>query len=700
MRKQLGRIKASEEEADVDMADGGRVPTRRDDVPFNKKEAEKFAKGFNESGFNPDRWKKNLKEGLGLHEGGVAHLHEGGRVISSKKLHRGGEINEGKDFAEEDIILRKEDIDRRNREAMDSGKPQEPYPEDIQDTLRHTDVTPGRKKPLYNSGGEVSEGPQHSPASSTVSHTHIEALHQRINELESILKEKYDHSSKVQKFKDGGDVKSEEESYTVPSQPLVMAPPAEQSLGERLGSALSGGISDATNAFKNVVSPVAQFGSDFVKGAIGMPEANAAEVEKPMAMRASPQGIPVQVPADMQPTAPAPTATPVEEEEKKPAFDPVMAGFEQQKLGLAQQAAADIKQGQDEARTLADFAKHQQEAAQEFAKQEQHLNTQRDQLKQAIDQQKIDPRRYIERMSTGDKVMTTIGLILGGLGAGLTGKENQAATILNKQIDDDIKSQEMELGKKQNLLSENLKELGNLQSARQMTRMMMNDIVDAQLKQVAARAKDPQAKARLLMASGELQMKQGLYAKHQAQETAVNNLQAKAKTNPAMYPALIDSLEKIDPKKAADMRERLVPGLGLANSSKDASEAKEIMGSAQKAEKTLNQLYALSNKPGKTLSLDDRAEANSLRRQLMGEIRVPILGPGTVNDAERKILEDLVPDVTSFFSRDASNQIKLDTLTKKIKDGMQFHLKARGIGGNTTTGMRQIPEGKPVFAKK
>lgn len=44
----------------------GEVASNNQSPRIDPKKAAQFEKGFNESGFQPERWKKNLKEGLGL----------------------------------------------------------------------------------------------------------------------------------------------------------------------------------------------------------------------------------------------------------------------------------------------------------------------------------------------------------------------------------------------------------------------------------------------------------------------------------------------------------------------------------------------------------------------------------------------------------------------------------------------------------
>lgn len=53
----------------------------------------------------------------------------------------------------------------------------------------------------------------------------------------------------------------------------------------------------------------------------------------------------------------------------------------------------------------------------------------------------INPNQYIQNMGTGQKTLTALGLVLSGMGAGLTGQPNMAQEMLQKNIDRDIAAQ-------------------------------------------------------------------------------------------------------------------------------------------------------------------------------------------------------------------------------------------------------------------
>lgn len=71
-------------------------------------------------------------------------------------------------------------------------------------------------------------------------------------------------------------------------------------------------------------------------------------------------------------------------------------------------------------------------------------------MKQYMDKQ-IDPNRLFHNASTGSKITAAIGLMLGGIGSGLTGKSNAAIDFMNTAIGHDIDAQKQDQSKAMNL---------------------------------------------------------------------------------------------------------------------------------------------------------------------------------------------------------------------------------------------------------
>lgn len=127
-----------------------------------------------------------------------------------------------------------------------------------------------------------------------------------------------------------------------------------------------------------------------------------------------------------------------------------------------------------------------------------------------IQNSKIDPDNYWDKKSTPSKIGTAIGLILGGMGAGLLKQENPALKFLNNNIEKDIAAQKENLGKKNSILAAYMHQTKDLTEATAMTRAFYLEKYANDIHKAAALSKDPMAKARADQTIGKLN-----FEKHQ-----------------------------------------------------------------------------------------------------------------------------------------------------------------------------------------
>lgn len=172
-----------------------------------------------------------------------------------------------------------------------------------------------------------------------------------------------------------------------------------------------------------------------------------------------------------------------------------------QMLGLMQGASAPLmrnaKAQEDMYKTQADMYGKMGDQADEFKTQadnmqkaKQDVGDEYDKLFNDVKNQKIDPYKVWNDSSTGQKAGIVVGMLLSGLGQGLQGPgaTNMAMDAYNKQVDRSIESQKMELGKKENLLSQNLRRYGDLHTAEAATRAAYMTAMGAKISQAGAMA--------------------------------------------------------------------------------------------------------------------------------------------------------------------------------------------------------------------
>lgn len=604
------------------LAEGGvsgeKQPDKKpvDKGPYiDPKKAKEMEKGATAPGWQPDTWKKNLKEGLGI-----------------KSYAQGGHV-----------------LDPYQTMPMEGEKKKE--------SGRGGGAAQLLGKMLMAKGGKVDYEPiqkehyEEQPKKKKIDHVDYEPF-ERV-EYEPVEKEHVDYEP-IRRYADG--------TPDMPVSPLDEAMPGQMSpMQEQMAAAPEAPGQIDPQALQMASALQAQ-------ASMQQPQDPSAGLMAGASSVPLPQG-----------------ATSVEQVVPSPS---TMGGYAAQQASMFGMGQEQALAAQKEANKLAGYSQflHDHEAAVK-QKAEDHAKELTSFAKDVADTH-IDPNRYMGKMDTNDKVRTMFSLFLGGFGDG----PNQALQFLNSKIDRDIDAQKAELGKKQTLYSAMLERHKDERTAMDMTKALMTTANAVDLQQIAAKAQAPMAKLRAQQMQGALQMQVGQLVDKSAQAQAFGDLEQKAKQNPQLYPQVIDRLAASDPKKAADMRERLVPGVGLANTPKDANEVKDISIAATGAKSAIDELKSIMSTPGKSLSPNERARAGSIRQQLIGQMRVAILGPGTVNESERALLENLIPDPTSILSLDSSNLIKLNALEKRMAEGVQQQLQARGVAGSMPNMAAQAPQ--------
>lgn len=424
-----------------------------------------------------------------------------------------------------------------------------------------------------------------------------------------------------------------------------------------------------------------------------IPQPQAAAPEMPQATQAPEAAAPVQQTAPMP--AEAPTEAP-----KAPQNDIMQqaAGLSlaSQQQGLGLEAAAIQESARAQQRLQQNEEQSSRVAAESYQRKLDELETARKFHTEALAQQKIDPQHYWNSKSTGSKVASMIGLILGGAGGGLMHQENPVLKMMNQEIDRDVDAQKAELGKTENLLAANMRQFGNLNDATKMTQIMQTDILAHQLGQIAAKTTDKMAQARLLQAQGQLLDAKLPGMQQLALNHSVNQMLSEAQGDPGKMEGAIEALRRVDPKRADDIASRYVPGMGLTLTPKGKDIVTELKASVDTATDGLDELLKINKIQGKSLSLEDRAKAETIAQSLIGILRVPMTGPGAMNDGERKMLEKMVANPASIFSIDSVTKTRLNALKSRLATNLKFTARANGIRG--AEGVELTPQQKTWVA--
>lgn len=365
--------------------------------------------------------------------------------------------------------------------------------------------------------------------------------------------------------------------------------------------------------------------------------------------------------------------------------DAYMRGIGEQKAGIMGEARALGAQGQAEAKVAHDSAVNKQNLLDNYQNENATLNAQRQEFMQHLQNQKIDPNHYLGEMSTMGRIGNAIGLILGGMGSGLTGGKNPALEMLNANIDRDIRAQEANLGTSKSLLEFNQQQFGNLRDAKEMTRAMMNDVTSAKLKEAAAKSQDPLAKARALQAAGQLD-----------QQTAANVGQY------AMRKTMLQGMRdgKVAP---ASFIEFALPQADRPAARKELSEAQEgikardnVLGAFDK----IDHLQTIGSRVGSPVQ--SKAQIDALRGPVVAALSKATAGRFTEQDSQ--MLEPLFPKLSDDM---ATRMQKRQALTRLINEKLNYptldayHINPVKQGGRfNEQGQSKFKEMAPVAPKK
>lgn len=319
-----------------------------------------------------------------------------------------------------------------------------------------------------------------------------------------------------QKFADGGQVANKKELYKKDAKAFEK--------GFNGGNSLSDGFNNLKKAVGYAEGGEAVIDQELDRAPAGipdMPQSQDAAMSMADAGVASPMtdtaGMQVAAPqiTEQQPAIPAAVQSagdqvtaPIAQQpmqapsqEQQPEQPSTMGGYDKQMKGMKQEADAISQQAKTDEANIKSHIAATQKIEQDYNDHVQSLDTERKAHIEDINNSHIDPAKYWD---THSKIGTAIGFILAGFNP--AGQPNAAIDFFHKQMDENLKSQERNLGSKENLLSANLKQFGNLRDATDMTRVMQNDVIVNQLKQAAAKASGPVAQARLLQEAGKLEL--------------------------------------------------------------------------------------------------------------------------------------------------------------------------------------------------
>ena len=215
--------------------------------------------------------------------------------------------------------------------------------------------------------------------------------------------------------------------------------------------------------------------------------------------------LPAQVnKAVKNPNQPMMTANPINPQVSAQDFSQ-LPGYTQQTQALSDIANAKKQEAEAEAQAQANFTYQQTKNLKRYQDSANEIKNHIDGVTQDYMNGHIDPNDYWAHKGTGERIGTAIGLLLGGMGAGVLRQENPVLKQMNLEIERNLDAQRANLGKQHNVLSALTQQYGNQLTAEHVFRAANASVLAGQIAQAASKSNAAQALPAAQMAIGQLQ---------------------------------------------------------------------------------------------------------------------------------------------------------------------------------------------------
>jgi len=263
-------------------------------------------------------------------------------------------------------------------------------------------------------------------------------------------------------------------------------------------------------------------------------------------------------------------------------------------------------------------------------------------------------------MSTGRKIRTIIGMLLGGMAGGILRQENPLIAMLNKEIDRDIESQKLAREDKTNLYKQNLQILKDSQAAYIQTANQLRTIVEMKMLD-AQRKLDPNnmlGKTALQAGISENQRKV------RENDAVLAKIALKEKFNQARQKGqFIEMPDEIDDRLDSAVRVTDAKGRSVKFYARNKGAVQELQKRADaisNAENLLARIIGFNKQHGREFGMMGvDTEYYNVAQALNDEAKIVmanLLSSGTVSERNAKLFDGLLPTAGAFKQGDAQRQ--------------------------------------------
>jgi hypothetical protein len=369
---------------------------------------------------------------------------------------------------------------------------------------------------------------------------------------------------------------------------------------------------------------------------------------------------------------------------QEPAVTRELARRKKEFGGMSLKRLAELDRDQkqrEEAKRQKDEAERQRKKFQQLNRTKVEDKSQKEldesELRKALDDsivqaekaaQSVDPKRFYKNMSTFNKIVSLVGLAAGAYSSYKYGTPDTYLKLLNKQVDEDIKSQQLGLeGERRKLAAAKFK-VGQI------------------AKKLAMSTKNEEQKIRLLEVFQKQRTAGIKELKKLQDEQQLTNVNRIVNTRGITD----DELSKFDSKyRKLKLRDSMIKGRNGLNyyvrgGPSNINKVKAYLADAQDSIDGLTDLYSYFDKisivdQAAPIFSVDAAEAQSLRDRLVGKLRIEFFGPGVMTDQERAQAKKILGDPNALLTTDSREKPKILKLIMKLNYGVRDKLRRDGV---------------------
>lgn len=280
-------------------------------------------------------------------------------------------------------------------------------------------------------------------------------------------------------------------------------------------------------------------------------------------------------------------------------------------------------------------------------------------------QKEYDPNRIYNNMGTGQKIQQAIGLLLGAVGAGLTGGENPVIAVINKEIERDIDAQKQERADKFNLYKMHLARLGDERAATLQTLNNLQSVTKAKIDDLLnKRGIGPAGQKTLQAASLALDAQ---IAKNRSEISSMA-LQKQFKDRLAKG-QVAEMPDELDPNLAKSYRVQIVDPQGnvqtvkrYAKSDASATKAQDLSNKVQRAEEAIRKIALFNTAEGRAMFGEAKAVKQQLYTEALAAMAELQTGGATTRNIEAIKAGVPVPGAFQLGESDAKVRSALQTI--------------------------------------